>query len=87
MSRRHVVAILTAILRAQDPSIEGDTAVLQAIAIERAGMPEAQLLAALTLIVLVTRKSFTRSSDPGTEILRDVDYTLALQGALDRQAL
>ena len=80
------IAILTAIRRAQDHSLDGDVAVLDAIAIARRGMGEAELLDSIAVIV----RDGTRSPSSGavcsaTEILRDVDFALAVSGALGRE--
>jgi hypothetical protein len=81
MTNRQIIAILTAILRAKDTSLDGDAAVISAIALARGGMGEAELVDALAMIVIVTTKSFTEGGDPGAEIVRDVDFALALRGA------
>jgi hypothetical protein len=81
MTDRQIIAILTAVLRAENPTLDGDAAVLAAIAIARGGMGEAELLDALGVILPATRKSWAEGGSPAAEILRDVDYALAIRGA------
>lgn len=75
MTYRQTVAIMTAILRAQNPALDGDSAVLAAIAIVRGGMGEGELVHALAVIA--------RGGDGCTPlgILQDVDFAFALRGA------
>jgi hypothetical protein len=50
MKERHMVTILTALLRAQTPELDGDAAVFQALAIARGGMGESELTDALEIV-------------------------------------
>jgi hypothetical protein len=50
VKERHLVAILTAILRAQMPELDGDAAVLQAVAMARGGMGEREVTGALDIV-------------------------------------
>jgi hypothetical protein len=83
MSHRHLIAILTAIVRAQKPELEGDAAVMQAIEWARDGAGEAELVAAIETILGGDRREWdllpTRA-----DILRDVDYVLAMRAALGK---
>jgi hypothetical protein len=80
MSERHIIAILTAILRAQRPDLDGDAAVLQAITIARDGIGEAWLAEALDTILGGDRREWNLLPT-WAEILRDVDFALGMREA------
>ena len=76
MTERQQIAILTAIQRAQN--LDEDVSVLAAIAIVRGGMGEAELLDAIATILPLSRMPQAQAA---VNVLHDVDYVLALQGA------
>jgi hypothetical protein len=65
MKERHLVTILTALLRAKTPELDGDAAVFQAVSMARGGMGESEVTAALDIVC------WGRSLTPG-EIRCDV---------------
>lgn len=69
MKECHLVTILTGLLRAQAPELDGDAAVLQAIALARGGMGESEVAGALDIIC------WGRSLTPA-EIRHDVGSVL-----------
>jgi hypothetical protein len=78
MNDRQQIAILTAVLRAQDPTLDGDTAVMAALGMVRGGMGERELIEAVATICPSTQEPQQRIST-AMEILRDVDFALALR--------
>jgi hypothetical protein len=70
---RQVVAILTAILRAQHPAMDADEAVLAAIAQARFGLSDAELAAALVAVLPWA---------PPSEILTDVNFAMDLRDVM-----
>lgn len=82
MSERHVVAILTALIRAQNPRLDGDAAVLQAMAMARGGMGESELTAALEMALQAWEWPGEGYLRPGAEeVLQDVDFALGVREA------
>ena len=68
-----MVCILTAILRAQQPEIDGDAAVMVAIKMSRSGIGETELADAIDTVL--------GGLPPSSEIMHDVDYALAVRAA------
>jgi hypothetical protein len=73
MTHRHLVGILTAILRAQRPELDADAAAVLAIVIARVGMSESEAVDAIETI--------TGGTPLASEILLDVDIAIALRDA------
>jgi hypothetical protein len=78
------VAILTAVIRTLLPELDGDAAVLQAIALARGGMGEKELVEAMEAVI----RGWQAPAGEGwlrpvaEEILADVDFAMGVRAYL-----
>jgi hypothetical protein len=86
VSERHLVAMLTAVIRVFLPQLDGDAAVLQAIALARGGMGEKELTEAIETVLRGWQSPGEGWLRPAVEdILTDVDFAMGVRAYLQSE--
>lgn len=88
VSERHQIALLTALIRVVIPTLDGDAAAMQAIAMARGGIGEREITELLDAAMAGWKQPACGWFRPTAgDILAEVDFALAVGGDLgDKQA-